>query len=326
MASVGPCLLYHCVMSSPATSTGIPSLDAAIGGLPDGSICILGELRTPLKFPGFHTHFFFIEEDEHGLYSSILVKTLLSHFLHSSTSTYYVSHRKFIPHALPSRVTLPNSSARSSAPPMTESNIAWRYNSVAPIENSLSENNVAFDFGSLLTKEKIEDRKLSVDLITKATYDELTSLLTNCPSNVKRIIIEGLADAKSRVSLDQIPWLLFRLKSLTRSNPKLSVFITLNPYQLNENIKSIIRSISDCCIAMKSFQFPNPSYPDFDGLFLVHKLPTVNTICSHKNLDTLDLGFQIKSGRYLSIDTLTLPPDINDRSTLCKPALPKLDF
>ena len=271
--------------------------------------------------------FSFTEEDEHALYSCVLVRSVLSHFLHNSISTCYFSQRKFNPYALPSRVTL-NLHGKSNGPPpaLNESNIAWRYNSVAPIENSLSEGNVAFDFGSLLSKEKYEDQKLSLDIITKASLDELSSLFNNGSGNARRIVIEGLTDSKSNFPIDQLPLLMYRLKSLTRNNPKINIFLTLNPCQLNENLRSILLSISDCCIEMKSFERPSPSYPDFDGLLLVHKLAAVNNICSHKNLHTLDLGFQIKSGRYLSIDTLTLPPDINDRSTTCRPALPKLDF
>lgn len=270
--------------------------------------------------------FFLTEEDEHKLYSSLLVKTLLSHCIYNSIETIYFTGNKFNHHLLPSQTTISNSKKVNIKPSVNESNIAWRYNSVEPIENSLGESNITYDFGVLLTKERIDDKKLNVDTIKKEKLTQLKSMIQNIPLNTKRIIIEGLTDFNSNICIKEITWLLYQLKSLTRINSKISIFITLNSNQLGENINNISRSICDCCIEMKSFQVPSTSYPDFDGLFLVHKLPTVNTICSRKNLDTLDLGFVIKNGRYLSIDTLTLPPDINDRSTMCKPALPKLDF
>ena len=294
-------------MSSSVSSIGIASLDTVIGGFPDASLYLL-------------------EEDEHALYSSLLVRTLLSSLLHSNTPCHYLTQRKYNVHALPSRSELKTAVSKFDIEQAGDrTGIAWRYGSMAPIGNSLSGNNVTYDFGSPLSTERIDKNGLSPELITKVNIDQIDSILSSCPKS-KRIIIEGLTDAKCQISADQIPLLLYKLKSLTRTNPTVSVFVTLSGSQLSESSLQVIRGICDCCLEMKSFDRPNMNYPDFDGLLLVHKLATINIVRSHKSLHTLDLGFQMKSGRYLTVDTLTLPPDIEDRSTACKPSLPKLEF
>jgi len=51
-------------------------------------------------------------------------------------------------------------------------------------------------------------------------------------------------------------------------------------------------------------------YPDFEGLFLLHKLPRVNSLNVAKRIETLDIGFQLKkNSRYFEVDKLFLPPE-----------------
>lgn len=294
-------------MCSSACSSGIASLDSVIGGFTDASLYLL-------------------EEDEHTLYSSLMVKTLLSSLLYSRTPCLYLTERKFNVHALPSRNEMSTVRARSD---LEQSGgcggIAWRYGSMPPIGNSLTLNNTTFDFGLPLSSERIDQHALSLDLITKDNINRLDSLLQSHPKT-RRIIIEGLTDPKSQVSPEDIPLFLYRLKSLTRNNPTLSVFVSLSSSQLDESCAQVVRGISDCSLEMKSFHRPSLNYPDFDGLLLVHKLANINMVRSLKSLHTLDLGFQMKNGRFLSVDALTLPPDIEDRSTSCRTSLPKLDF
>lgn len=80
---------------------------------------------------------------------------------------------------------------------------------------------------------------------------------------------------------------------------------------------------------MDAFEGTSDAYPQFDGLFRVHKLAKVNSMSIAKQVETLDLGYQMKkNNRFIEIDKLSLPPDLSDtvsRST-CSSSVKIPDF
>ncbi|XP_056382620.1 elongator complex protein 4 isoform X2 [Hyla sarda] len=107
---------------------------------------------------------------------------------------------------------------------------------------------------------------------------------------------------------------LYALRGLLRSS--LSVCVITMPAHLIQNkaIIARVRNLSDTVVGLESFigseRESNPLYKDYHGLFLVHKIPRLNSLISDVS-DTKDLAFKLKR-KMFSIERLHLPPDLSD--------------
>ena len=123
--------------------------------------------------------------------------------------------------------------------------------------------------------------------------------------------------------------LIFRLKSLTRKLTTSVVLMTWNPQLVDRKVRREVHNMADAVFQLEAFARASAAYPDFDGLFKVHKLPKLNAQSVGKTIQTLDLGFQMKKhNRFIEIDKLCLPPDLSEtvsRST-CAPNSKSLHF
>ena len=181
-----------------------------------------------------------------------MVKTLLSNFPHARKACHLLTERKYnVSPPLPCRVELSRAEGRSSHPTVGDGmGNARRYDSIAPMKNSLTGYNGAFDFASLFSSERIRSHNLSSHSITKCSiHGDVHSIVNNCP-DTRRIIIEDLIDPTSQISPVQLSPLLYKLKSPTRNNPQVSILVTLSSAQLDESTLEVIRRISDCLMAM----------------------------------------------------------------------------
>ncbi|XP_069824488.1 elongator complex protein 4 isoform X2 [Dendropsophus ebraccatus] len=107
---------------------------------------------------------------------------------------------------------------------------------------------------------------------------------------------------------------LYALRGLLRSS--LSVCVITVPSHLIQNkaIIARVKNLSDTVVGLESFigseRESNPLYKDYHGLFLVHKIPRLNSLISDVS-DTKDLAFKLKR-KMFSIERLHLPPDLSD--------------
>ncbi|KAG9475760.1 hypothetical protein GDO78_003921 [Eleutherodactylus coqui] len=141
--------------------------------------------------------------------------------------------------------------------------------------------------------------------------------------NILRIGIQSLASvlwgddicARERPhNLHSLTRFLYALRGLLRSS--LSVCVITMPTHLikNKAIIARVRNLSDTVVGLESFigseRESNPLYKDYHGLFLVHKIPRLNSLISDAS-DTKDLAFKLKR-KMFSIERLHLPPDLSD--------------
>lgn len=115
-------------------------------------------------------------------------------------------------------------------------------------------------------------------------------------------------------NLHSLTRFLYALRGLLRSS--LSVGLITMPTHLIQNkaIIARVRNLSDTVVGLESFigseKESNPLYKDYHGLFLVHKIPRLNSLISDVS-DTKDLAFKLKR-KMFSIERLHLPPDLSD--------------
>lgn len=271
--------------------SGIPSLDSLLGGgLPAGSLTVL-------------------EEDPHGVFSIIFLRCFLSQGLYDGQKTTIFTGEDFSVNNLPARevsIGIANTTTLQDGP-----RIAWRYDSTRPVDNTLAEGKSQFDLSSLLTSDKIEKDGLKVENIVTIPISDVKTELTSGTKleGSSRVVFHYLNNPLSDCG-DSLPEILLRIKSWTRNHSNSIVLVTYNPSLVPERIRKRIYNISDAAFQLDWFETPSPAYPDFAGLFVVHKLPKVNSLNVPRKIDTLDLGFQVKkSYRFFEIDRLFLPPE-----------------
>ncbi|XP_075693854.1 elongator complex protein 4 isoform X2 [Rhinoderma darwinii] len=115
-------------------------------------------------------------------------------------------------------------------------------------------------------------------------------------------------------NLHSLTRFLYALRGLLRSS--LSACVITMPTHLIQNkaIIARVRNLSDTVVGLESFigseRESNPLYKDYHGLFLVHKIPRLNSLISDGS-DTKDLAFKLKR-KMFSIERLHLPPDLSD--------------
>lgn len=219
----------------------------------------------------------------------------------------------------------------------TENNmkIAFRYSDLPSQERNLSKDEEQVDFGTTITEQEIERNHLRADLIEpiqlKNLLNRLKQLTTKEPvSGLKTmVIVEDISKLLLTSTEDDITSLIFSLKSYSRTVPNCVVVISVNHRVLNSSTRNRLRNISDGVLQFDVFEEATKTYPDFEGVLNVHKLPKINTLNYAKKIETLDLGFQMKrNNRYLVVDKLCLPPELGDTPsrTSCNTTNKKLDF
>ncbi|KAM4017129.1 elongator complex protein 4 isoform 6-T6 [Anomaloglossus baeobatrachus] len=107
---------------------------------------------------------------------------------------------------------------------------------------------------------------------------------------------------------------LYALRGLLRSSLSVGVITVPTHLLQNKAIIARVRNLSDTVVSLESFisseRESNPLYKDYHGLFLVHKIPRLNSLISDVS-DTKDLAFKLKR-KMFSIERLHLPPDLSD--------------
>ncbi|KAM4017125.1 elongator complex protein 4 isoform 2-T2 [Anomaloglossus baeobatrachus] len=90
---------------------------------------------------------------------------------------------------------------------------------------------------------------------------------------------------------------LYALRGLLRSSLSVGVITVPTHLLQNKAIIARVRNLSDTVVSLESFisseRESNPLYKDYHGLFLVHKIPRLNSLISDVS-DTKDLAFKLK--------------------------------
>ena len=256
------------------------------------------------------------EEDENGIFADLLVRASASAALFAGRKVFFLGSHPDL-ESLPSKV-------EAEVTPVTPSTseIAWRYASLSPLENTLATSKHSYDFASKLTQEKLRKHGISSESLQAVA---LQDILSGKWDQANACLIVAGANAFP------CPWsltaLLFRLKSLSRRATGCTVLATLHSQLESEKTRQQVHDLADTVLHLQAFRDPSPSYPDFEGLFLIHKLPRVNSLALSKKIETLDLGFQMKKQhRFFEVDKLSLPPDLSEdasRSTCAAPVIGK---
>jgi hypothetical protein len=280
-----------------------------------------------------------IEEDEHAVYSKLFLKAVLSSGVYSRERIIYATSASIpaskLLQELPAQIRIKVDNGPSYAVggdnPMK---IAFRYSDVPLQDRTLAKDEEQVDYGTTITEQEVERLKLRTDLIETVALVGLLDKLKNLPSQVvvdctkTRIVIENFEELLVSTSDIDLPIILYELKSISR-NLNCVVIISINYRALNARTRSRLQNMSDCVFQFDAFEENNKTYPDYEGVLNVQKLPKVNTLNYVKKVDTLDLGFQMKrNNRYLVVDKLCLPPELGDTPsrTSCNTTNKKLDF
>lgn len=195
-----------------------------------------------------------------------------------------------------------------------------------PIQNSLSSAKNSFDFAL-----RIDDQVLARSGISSEDFrpSHLSDILcSSFDGSCSSVIVTGIRTLANNQTT--VPQLIFRLKSISRLFPSSVVLVTWNPMLYDENVRREVHNMVDAVFQLNAFEGTSAAYPEFDGLFQVHKLAKVNSLNIGKRIETLDLGFQMKkNNRFIEIDKLCLPPDLSEtvsRSTCSSTTSNVLDF
>jgi len=320
-------------------STGIPSLDAIIGGgLALGTVLL-------------------VEEDVHNTYGSMMHKYFLAEGAACNHCMFIASadkNLKDIVQELPEQV---GASEEKDPPPMPahgklsddELKIAWRYSNMPKNQPSTKAVQFGHYFDLSKTLSADHQNRLSIECFhakyqsdlknrTKINplYQEtlkqiedtiskhnLSTSNTQGIPNILRISLQSLGSpfwnetltASEDADFDpSLTWFLLSLRALLRSS--YAACMVSIPAQLFQD-KAILRRIHHCCdtvIALESFagseKATNPMYNEYHGLFHVRKLSRLNSI-NGPDIDTSDLAFKLRRKKF-AIEKLHLPPDISE--------------
>lgn len=285
-------------------STGLPSLDAILGGgLQLGSIML-------------------IEEDEFGTFAKMVLKITLSEGIVSDHLLFVASQEEDLYYwssHLPALLIKNeiNDPQHDDTDEHKNLNIAWRYNDM-PKYNSAPINLNPFSNTYNVTRFMESNRVNNIrycDLLT----DEYNQLLNDI-HNV--ITDENIAKGNNLVriclhSLGSISWsgnlslFLYQLRGLIRN--EFAVCIVSLPTDLIQN-ECIIKSCEHMCdvvIKLESLtNKQNPAYNDYNGLVHLIKLPAVNKWNFYKP-ETANWGFKLKD-KQLLIEKIHISPELGE--------------
>ncbi|XP_073514185.1 elongator complex protein 4 isoform X3 [Phyllobates terribilis] len=264
-------------------STGVPAMDHVLGGgLAVGTLLL-------------------IEEDTYSTYSNLLLKYFLAEGVISGHEVFIASASDVpckiiqdLPAPLTDEIPTPDDAKNVSGGPGSEETmkIAWRYQNLPKFESvplSSARFGHYYDMSKTMSPDMLQSAKThSFYLPNIVPLDETYGLSSETTCDYIQLL-QSVQSAVHQGSFDG-------------SNPQ------------NKAIISRVRNLSDTVVGLESFigseRESNPLYKDYHGLFLVHKIPRLNSLISDVS-DTKDLAFKLKR-KMFSIERLHLPPDLSD--------------
>ncbi|XP_060733332.1 elongator complex protein 4 [Tachysurus vachellii] len=324
-------------------SSGVPSLDCALGGgLAVGSLLL-------------------IEEDEFDSYSRTLLQYFLAEGVMSGHELFIASAQdhpddiiKDLPSPLQDGDPGPKTVSSSNLDQQDAMKIAWRYQNLPKVQTALSSSSRFghyYDLSKHMEQDLLQNTKIhtfylpeeqtdakhqslnpsgvlgpysvllrSIQLLIRQNgFDGSNSQVKPC--NVLRLALHSLGSALwgddvcvSPANNHALLSFLYALRALLRSS--LSVATVTVPTHLvrNKLIRGRMIRLSDTAIALQSFSDAernnSPLYKDYHGLLHVIQVPRLNCL-SCEVPDTKDLAFRLKRKQF-TIERMHLPPDLSD--------------
>ncbi|MCI4383807.1 hypothetical protein PGIGA_G00030890 [Pangasianodon gigas] len=320
-------------------STGVPSLDCALGGgLAVGSLLL-------------------IEEDESDSYSRALLQYFLAEGVMSGHELFVASAQdhpddivKDLPSPLQDEDPEFKTVSSSNLDQQDAMKIAWRYQNLPKVQTVLSSSSRFghyYDLSKHMEQDLLQNAKIhtfylheeqtapthlsgvlgpysvllqSIQLLIKQNgFDGSNSQVKTC--NVLRLALHSLGSALWGDNVCVSPahnhamlTFLYALRALLRSS--LSVAMVTVPTHLirNKLIRGRMIRLCDTAIALQSFSDAernnNPLYKDYHGLLHVIQVPRLNCLGCEVP-DTKDLAFRLKRKQF-TIERMYLPPDLSD--------------
>lgn len=320
-------------------STGIPSLDAVLGGgLPLGTL-------------------FLLEEDDHASYSEFFLRCFLAEGVAVGHETFVASLDKNpinIIKKLPSPLIVNNNENRSEShgnatKPEENMKIAWRYEQKKKHSNEISSLQIGhnFDLKTDMSDEMLSAaekfvwggveksysyaqnkstnpyRELFMDLNTLLTRRHLIAGNKRAQPNIMRIGIHSLASYswgnELNLQTEDAAWselttFLTLLHALLRESYSVA-FVSVPSHRFEDyNLMHRLSKSCDFVLGLESFQGTdkevNPLFKDYHGLLKISKTCSLNSVVP-PIINTKDWVFQVKRKRLL-IEKLYLPPDLSE--------------
>uniref|UniRef100_A0A7M4FVF8 Elongator complex protein 4 n=1 Tax=Crocodylus porosus TaxID=8502 RepID=A0A7M4FVF8_CROPO len=306
-------------------SSGVPSLDAVLGGgLAVGTLLL-------------------IEEDKYGIYSNLLFKYFLAEGIVSGHHLFVASAKedpadilKELPAPLLDEVNEEETVFKSKES-QDYMKIAWRYQNLPKMEASPAASSRFghyYDVSKTLSPELLQSTKChhfflpeEISLHPNINICNMTSGYIRLLQSIQRIIyqegFDGSHPQKKQKNilrigiqnLGSVLWgedisctdnpediysltkFLYVLRSLLRMS--LSACIITVPAHLIQNkaIMERVTNLSDTVVGLESFigseRETNPLYKDYHGLIHIHQIPQLNSLICDVS-DTKDLAFRLK--------------------------------
>ncbi|XP_065846056.1 elongator complex protein 4-like [Oscarella lobularis] len=302
-------------------STGVPSVDQAIGGgLAVGTVLL-------------------IEEDAHSSYSEILLRYFFAEGVVSGHGAYVASGAvKSTGVELIETLPALCSDTEKSQESKDDMKIAWRYRDLPEMKQSASAQfGHSFDLSRCMDSKEVE--KTSVDIFDCNPHhrcDHLIDSLSACidkgkygtaissveKRNVLRIGIHSLgsplwSDMTNKISILRF---LYRLRGLVRSSYAVALVTIPTHLFRDEAFVRRVEHLSDVAIHLESFEGSekekNPVYKDYHGLFHICRLSRLNSLACHLP-ETTSLAFKLHRKKF-AIEKLYLPPDASETASRSK--------
>lgn len=313
------------------TSSGVPTIDAVVGGgFAVGTVVLL-------------------EEDVFGNFSTMLLKHFLAEGVESGHGIFLAGDHCRMDSMIK---TLPKLIASKNPEDLHQNldkrnlNIAWRYQHLPNLQSAvpvsaadnefdvnkyMSEDMVAKSnpvlFNVTCTKEEFPLLSLKGDsdqvfvdllqnlknLIKKYNFSP-NSLVKGCTPNVLRIGLHSLGSPYwPNVNVSVLIKFIYQLRAIARET--FVVFMITLPYHLVQETCSIegLHRACDTVLNLESFQGSletiNPLYKDYHGLFHIKKLPKLNSLVGLPYPSTTIFGFYLRR-KKLVVQMLHLPPEL----------------
>ncbi|XP_046712971.1 elongator complex protein 4 isoform X2 [Silurus meridionalis] len=258
-------------------SSGVPSLDCALGGgLAVGSLLLIGE-------------------DEFDSYSRALLQYFLAEGIMSGHELFIASaqdHPEEIIKEIPSPLQDEETEFKTISQTLDQQDtmkIAWRYQNLPKVQTVLSPSSHFchyYDLAKHMGQDRLQNAKIHTFYLPE-----------------EQIAPTSLSDVLGPYSA-----LLHSIQLLIKQNG----FDGSNSQ--NKTIRGRMIRLSDTAITLQSFSDAernnNPLYKDYHGLLHVVQVPQLNCLGCEVP-DTKDLAFRVKRKQF-TIERMFLPPDLSE--------------